>query len=106
MSKYNKHIFICENVRDAGNAKGSCTLHGGKEIREKIKSKIVELGLHKSIRVNSAGCLGFCKHGPVAVVYPDANWYGNIKLSDVDEIIESDLLNDKVVRRLELKDGE
>ena len=34
------------------------------------------------------------------VVYPEAVWYTFVDQEDVDEIIESHLMNDKVVERL------
>lgn len=104
MSKYKKHIFICENVRDENHPTPSCGRHGGIEIRAKFKSRIQELGLTKTIRSNSAGCLGACKKGPVAVVYPQGNWYGGLTIDNVEEIIQFDLINDEVVKSIEIKD--
>jgi len=103
MYKYKKHIFICENIRDEGSAKPSCARHGGTELKEKFKNRISELGLSSTIRVNSAGCLGACKHGPVAVVYPQGTWYGKLTLENVEQIIQSDLINGNVVKELEIK---
>ncbi len=97
-----KHIFICENKRPEGAAKPSCANHGGSEIREAIKLKLVELGLHKKYRINKAGCLGKCSFGPTLVIYPAGIWYGNVTLNDVDEIIEKSILNDEVIERLSL----
>jgi (2Fe-2S) ferredoxin len=34
------------------------------------------------------------------VVYPEGVFYGNVELSDIPEIVESHLVNDKVVERL------
>ncbi len=34
------------------------------------------------------------------VVYPDAVWYGRVTANDVDEIIESHIVNGKPVERL------
>ena len=104
MNKFKRHIFICENVREVGSPKQSCGLHSGKEIKAAMKKRIVELGLNKSIRVNSSGCLGVCNRGPIAVVYPEGNWYSKINIDDIEEIIQSDLINGKVVSRLEIKD--
>ncbi len=103
MKKYKKHIFICEHVGDKKSSKAGCGKLGGKEIKIKFKKRISKLGLTESIRVNSSGCLGACKHGTVAVVYPKGTWYGNIKLEDVEKIIKSDLLNSKAVKELEIK---
>lgn len=102
MNKYNKHIFICENVREEGSAKPSCARHGGSEIKEKFKSRLAELGLGSSIRANTSGCLGNCKNGPVAVVYPQGTWYGKLTVENVEQIIQSDLINGVVVSELEL----
>jgi (2Fe-2S) ferredoxin len=52
------------------------------------------------VRVNKAGCLDRCEHGPVAVVYPEAVWYTFIDTSDIDEIVESHLRDGQPVRRL------
>ncbi|MDA3861833.1 MAG: (2Fe-2S) ferredoxin domain-containing protein [Melioribacteraceae bacterium] len=104
MNKLKKHIFICENIREAGSPKKSCGLNGGKEIREQMKNRIGELGLHKTIRVNSAGCLGACNNGPVAVVYPKGTWYGSLTTENIEEIIQTDLINGEVVTELEITD--
>ena len=106
MNKFEKHIFICENIRDEAHPKQSCGRLGGIENREKFKKRLRELGLTETIRANSSGCLGTCKHGPVAVVYPEVRWYGKIKLDDVEEIIQSDLINNEIVKRLEIVDDE
>ena len=102
MNKFKKHIFICENIRDEFHTKQSCGRLGGIEIRDKFKKRLRELELTQSIRANSSGCLGACKFGPVAVVYPEGRWYGGVKLEDVEEIIQSDLINNKIVERLEI----
>jgi (2Fe-2S) ferredoxin len=52
------------------------------------------------VRVNRAGCLDRCNDGPVMVVYPQAVWYTFVDNDDIDEIVESHLINGKVVERL------
>lgn len=103
MSKYEKHIFICENVRDEKNPTPSCGMRGGIEIKALFKRRLRELGLSKCIRANTAGCLGECNKGPTAVVYPKGTWYGNLTTENVEEIINTDLINNKVVTELEIK---
>ena len=39
------------------------------------------------------------------VVYPDAVWYGFVTAEDVDEIVESHIVNGQPVERLRLADG-
>jgi len=104
MKRYNKHVFVCTNKREDGHPRGCCHEKNSVEIRSALKSKIKEKCLNTRIRANSAGCLDACEHGPVIVVYPEQIWYGNVKLEDVDEIIESHLINDIPVERLKIKD--
>ncbi|MBC7696889.1 MAG: (2Fe-2S) ferredoxin domain-containing protein, partial [Bacteroidia bacterium] len=47
-----------------------------------------------------AGCLDRCSEGPLLVVYPQAIWYTFVDNEDIDEIIDSHLINGKVVERL------
>jgi (2Fe-2S) ferredoxin len=65
---------------------------------------VKELGLAGSgkIRVNKAGCLDRCADGPVMVVYPAGVWYTLVDQEDVEEIIQSHLINGRPVARLQL----
>ncbi|MCF8240876.1 MAG: (2Fe-2S) ferredoxin domain-containing protein [Melioribacteraceae bacterium] len=104
MKKFNKHIFICENIRAADHPKGSCGMCGSSQLRTELKKKLHIKGLKEKIRANTAGCLDACEFGPAMVVYPEQIWYGNVKPEDLDEIIESHLVNDIPVERLKIKD--
>ena len=65
-----------------------------------LKDELKEKGLNLEIRAQKAGCLDVCAFGPAMVVYPEGVFYGNVELSDIPEIVESHLVNDKVVERL------
>ena len=102
MSYYKHHVFFCCNQRDNGD--NCCNDHGSQEMRAYAKDRIKKLNLagQGKVRVNQAGCLDRCDEGPVIVVYPEEVWYTYASRADVDEIIESHLLNGKVVDRLTL----
>ncbi len=102
MSYYQHHIFFCTNKREDGSQ--CCENFNAKAMRDYAKQRSKDLGLVKAgkVRVNTAGCLNRCEHGPVAVVYPDAVWYSYIDKEDIDEIIESHLVNDTIVERLKI----
>jgi (2Fe-2S) ferredoxin len=104
MAKFEKHIFICTNQRDASSPRGCCNPTGQSELQKQFKEKLKARGLHRRFRANKAGCLDQCEHGPNIVIYPDAVWYGGVQIADVDEIIDSHLLGGKPVARLTLKD--
>ena len=102
MPPYERHVFVCENFRPESDPKGCCAAKGSKEIRERLKAAAKAAGLKGRVRVNSAGCLDQCAHGPTVVVYPEAVWYGHVTLDDVDEILKSHLVEGKPVERLRL----
>jgi (2Fe-2S) ferredoxin len=104
MKRFDKHIFICENKRPDGHPRSCCLDKGSSEIREVLKKRLKELGLNSEIRANASGCLDACEFGVSAVVYPEQIWYGNIRFEDVEEIIQSHLLNNKPVERLMITD--
>lgn len=56
------------------------------------------------MRANKAGCLEQCEHGPTVVVYPEAVWYGGVRLDDVEEIVSSHIVGGKPVARLMIAD--
>ena len=103
MSNYYKHhVFFCLNQRDDGSA--CCSDKGAEDMFDYAKKQAKSLGLHgkgKS-RINRAGCFDRCAEGPVMVVYPEAVWYTYVDKDDIDEIIESHLINGKVVERLKI----
>ena len=54
----------------------------------------------RDVRVDSVDCLGLCKHGPNAVVYPGGVWYLGLRGEDVPEIVERHLEGGEPVERL------
>jgi (2Fe-2S) ferredoxin len=89
MTLYKKHVFICENERDAKNALGCCASKGAKQITEHLKQKCLDAGLKGQVRINKAGCLGQCSKGVALVIYPEAQWHFNVTLENVDNIFNS-----------------
>jgi len=105
MPKFEKHIFICGNQRPEGHPRSCCDPAGQAELQKLFKQKLAERGLKGKVRANQSGCLDQCEHGPNLVVYPEAVWYGGVKLADVDEIIDAHIVGGKPVERLMMKDS-
>ena len=97
---YQYHVFFCLNQRDDGSQ--CCMDYGAEAAFDHMKSRIKKLKLNGEgkVRVNRAGCFDRCGEGPLLVVYPQAVWYSFVDNEDIDEIIESHLLNGKIVDRL------
>jgi (2Fe-2S) ferredoxin len=102
MAPFDRHVFVCEHRRPEGDARGCCAAKDSSEIRERLKAGAKAAGLQGRVRVNTAGCLDHCAHGATIVVYPEAVWYGGVTLEDVDEILQSHLVEGKPVERLRL----
>ena len=102
MSYYKYHLFFCLNKRENGD--DCCAAHNAVGLFDYAKQRCKELSLNGEgkVRVNKAGCLDRCAHGPVMVVYPEGVFYGNVQLSDVAEITESHLVNNTPVARLQI----
>jgi len=102
MSYYQCHVFFCTNQRE--DKEQCCAQYGAQSARDYVKKRCKEQGIHQSgqVRINTAGCLNRCELGPVLVIYPEAIWYTYVDNHDLDEIIESHLVNGKPVARLKL----
>src|SRR5436190_3160314 len=99
------HVFVCTGK--------SCSARDSADVLEAFESELKARGLlfgrevkgknpHGSIVVTSCDSVGFCSIGPAVMVYPDGVWYAQVRASDVAEIVEEHLLNNRVVERLAL----
>jgi len=93
---YESHVFVCTG--------SDCKKRGAKGTRKAIKSEIRSKGLLGEVRLDTVDCLGFCKHGPNAVIYdradPKGTWYLGLDESDAPEVVEQHLKNGEPVERL------
>jgi (2Fe-2S) ferredoxin len=100
MPRFQKHLFICNNKRGEDDPRGDCSGRGASELIDYAKGRISEIGLKGTVRINKAGCLDACAHGPSMVVYPDDIWYAPRTREDIEEIISEHIQNDRIVKRL------
>ncbi|MGE5187327.1 MAG: (2Fe-2S) ferredoxin domain-containing protein [Acidobacteriota bacterium] len=104
MPSFQRHVFVCINERPADDPRGCCKAKGGVEVRDRLKKELKARGISKIVRANNAGCLDQCARGVSVVVYPEQVWYGGVTVDDVAEIVESHLVNGKIVERLLMPD--
>lgn len=92
-SPFEKHVFVCTG--------GSvCTSDGSPAVYSRLKERVKEAGMAAKVRINKAGCMAQCGHGPMVVVYPENVWYGRISVGDADEIFRNHLVEGRPVERL------
>ena len=77
-----------------------CLSSHSNEIKEEFQKQIEAKGLQDKISVNQVGCFGFCSQGPFVKIYPEDTLYRLVKIEDVSDIVEKDLINGEVVDRL------
>lgn len=87
-----RHVVLCGGT--------GCLSSHSAEIREEFVKLINANGLQDKVTVNQVGCFGFCSQGPFVKIYPEDTLYRMVKISDVEEIVEKDLIGGEVVDRL------
>lgn len=100
---FERHVFVCTNLREPNNPKGSCSAKGSEELPLLFKQALDAAGVKKGIRINKAGCLDACERGCTVVVYPEGVWYGGVTRDDVAQIVQEHLVGGKPVERLKMK---
>jgi (2Fe-2S) ferredoxin len=98
---YRVHVFCCTNERPETHWRGSCAGRDSRRLCDYMCRLGMVLGV-KRIRINHAGCLNVCEHGPVMVVYPEGVWYRYETEADIDEILRSHIIGGVKVKRLAL----
>ena len=82
-----KHIFVCVNVREG--ERDHCSKVGGQEVYKKIKEYVLSHGMSSRIWVTKTGCQGFCNPvGTTITVYPEQKIFKEVKLEEVDKLLE------------------
>ncbi len=102
---YEQHVFLCQNVRPEDHPRGCCSARGSVELLKYMTSQARKLGI-KNARINPSGCLERCEMGPAMVIYPEGAWYTFQTKEDIDEILQSHLIEGKPVARLLLENGD
>ena len=100
MIKFKHHIFVCTSCRINGQQKGFCFTKDSVEIVQKFMEVIEDNDLAGEVMITNTGCFGICEKGPIAVVYPEGIWYGNLTEEDVEKIVEEHLMNGEPVKEL------
>ena len=79
-----------------------CLANNSMDIYNGLKHVISQQGVNMEIQpyVKATGCNGLCEKGPVVKIFPDDISYFNVKVEDIEEIVQKTLINGEVVDRL------
>ena len=90
-----KHILVCHGT--------GCTSSKSPKIIENFR-KILDEKNVKNVRVIQTGCFGLCAKGPIVIIRPEDTFYAMVKPEDCEEIINTHIVEGKLVERLLCKD--
>ncbi|MEH2009466.1 (2Fe-2S) ferredoxin domain-containing protein [Nostoc sp.] len=118
-SKY--RVFVCTKQREPNNPEGCCCRCGAMEIYEAFEEEIKQRKLEDVVEIRRSGCLDRCEAGVVVLVsqpkpheaswlptklqkriVSNKQWYGNLKVQDIPELIESHFVKDQPLKRCQL----
>jgi len=96
-ARYQKRILrICRGT--------GCNSLMAERIHDKLIKLIKDSNLAEFNEVKLTGCHGFCQVGPTIIVDPDNVLYVNLKVNDIERIVEDHLKKDEIVEELLYKD--
>jgi len=96
MTYIRSHVLVCAGT--------GCTSSGCKAVQSAMHDEISRLGLEKEIKIVDTGCFGFCKIGPIVMVYPEGSFYCYVKPEDAVELVSEHFLKGRIVERLLYRD--
>jgi (2Fe-2S) ferredoxin len=96
MEPFELHVFVCTSG-------GTCPHQGAADVHAFLKEAALRAKLKSKVRVNHAGCLDQCGHGPVVVVYPENVWYTHVSVKDAEAIFTEHILGGQPVERLRFR---
>lgn len=89
---YRWHLLVCAGT--------GCTSSGSLKVAEALEASLAEAGLSNQAKIVKTGCFGFCRLGPIVVIYPDETFYTSVSPADAAEIVSSHLVQERPVKRL------
>ena len=105
-------ICSCTNAltakMDGSNGKRAILLCGGTgcissnsmDIKAAFEKLVADNHMEDKVSVNIVGCFGFCSQGPFVKIFPEDTLYRLVKLEDVEEIFNKDIIGGEIVERL------
>ena len=90
-----KHILVCHGT--------GCTSSKSPKIIENFRNILKEKNI-ENVKVIQTGCFGLCAKGPIVIIRPEDVFYAHVKPEDCEEIVNTHIVEGKIVERLLCQD--
>ena len=90
-----KHILVCHGT--------GCTSSKSPKIIENFRNILKEKNI-ENVKVIQTGCFGLCAKVPIVIIRPEDVFYAHVKPEDCEEIINTHIVEGKIVERLLCQD--
>jgi (2Fe-2S) ferredoxin len=81
-----------------------CNSLNARQVEETLRDLIQDLNLSDFLSIKLTGCQGFCQYGPQLIIKPDNVLYVKLKPKNIEEIVRSHLIENRVVENYLYKD--
>ncbi|MDP3183265.1 MAG: NADH-quinone oxidoreductase subunit NuoF [Desulfobaccales bacterium] len=87
-------IIVCHGT--------GCLATNSPKVADTLRRAIAAAGLQAQVvpEIKTTGCHGFCSRGPLVIFHPTGLFYQRVQPEDVEEIVQTTLLEGKPVERL------
>ena len=91
IDRIKRHIFLCVGEKCCSQELGMKTWEFLKERCRQADA--AEVGVYRT----KVSCLRICQKGPIALVYPEGVWYGNVTIDACKRIFDEHVIGGKIV---------
>ncbi len=96
-SKFNgvdgkRYVMLCGGT--------GCIAAGTMNLKDRFEELIEANNLKNEVEIRVVGCFGLCSQGPFVRIFPEDVLYRLVKVEDIEEIVQKDLIGHETVERL------